>query len=142
MEVDVGKTVVRSEGGMAFRGEGASGHGVLMDAGASVGGADSAARPVEVMLCSLGGCTGMDVLSLLRKMRTEPKRIRIEIEDERASEYPKIVTKLHLIYVVEGDVPEENLEKAIDLSLSKYCPIANALAGVAEITSEYRIEAA
>ena len=137
----MGTTIVRFEGGMAFRGQGASGHDVAMDAGSSAGGADAAARPVEVLLCSLGGCTGMDVVSLLRKMRTEPTALRVEIEDERATEYPKVITKLHLTYVVEGDVPEENLVKAIDLSLAKYCPIANTLAGVAEITSEYRIEA-
>jgi len=134
-------TIVRYEGGMAFRGQGASGHDVMMDAADSVGGADCAARPVEVLLCSLGGCTGMDVVALLRKMRTEPTGLRVEIKDERAGDYPKVITKLHLTYIVEGDVPEENVAKAIDLSLAKYCPIANTLAGVAEVTSEYRIEA-
>jgi len=137
----MGTTVIRYEGGMAFRGQGASGHGVAMDAGSSVGGADAAARPVEVLLCSLGGCTGMDVVSFLRKMRTEPTALRVEIEDERAADYPKVITKLHLTYIVEGDVPEENLSKAIKLSLAKYCPIANTLGGVADITSEYRIGA-
>jgi len=138
----MGKTVVQYEGGMRFCGTGGSGHEVLMDAGESVGGADSAARPVETLLCSLGGCTGMDVVSLLRKMRADLKGLRVEIEDERATDYPKVITKLHLAYVVEGKVPEDALKKAIDLSLAKYCPIANSLAGVAEITSEYRIEAA
>lgn len=135
----MGTTIVRYEGGMAFRGQGASGHDVAMDASAEVGGADKAARPVETLLCSLGGCTGMDVISLLRKMRTEPTSLTVEIEDERALHYPKVITKLHLTYIVEGSVPEENLVKAIDLSLAKYCPIARTLAGVAEITSEYRI---
>jgi putative redox protein len=133
-------TIVRYEGGMAFRGRGASGHDVLMDAAPDVGGENKAARPVEVLLCSLGGCTGMDVVALLRKMRTEPKALRVEIEDERAAEYPKVITKLHLTYVVAGDVPAKNVEKAIELSLAKYCPIANTLAGVAEITSELRFE--
>jgi len=135
----MGKTFVEYAGGMAFRGSGASGHEVLMDASGEVGGKDSAPRPVEVLLCSLGGCTGMDVISLLRKMKTEPTALRVEIDDERAPEYPKIVTKLHLTYIVEGNVPEGNVTKAIDLSLSKYCPIANTLAGVARITYEVRI---
>ena len=138
----MGKTIVQYEGGMRFCGIGGSGHEVLMDAGENVGGADSAARPVEVLLCSLGGCTGMDIVSLLRKMRAELKDLRVEIEDERATDYPKVITRLHLTYVVEGKVSEDALKKAIDLSLAKYCPIANSLAGVAEITSEYRIEAA
>jgi putative redox protein len=135
----MGQTVVEYTGGMAFRGSGASGHEVLMDASDKVGGEDSAPRPVEVLLCSLGGCTGMDVISLLRKMKTEPTSLRIEIDDERAPEYPKVITKLHLTYIVEGNVPEENAAKAIDLSLSKYCPIANTLTGVARITYELRI---
>ncbi len=131
---------VTYEGGMKFVGRGESGHPVVMDSSPRVGGADSAARPVEVMLSSLGGCTGMDVVSILRKMKTEPEAFHIEIETERTPDYPKVFTAIHLIYVVKGDVPEENLKKAIDLSLEKYCPIANTLSGVAKITSSYRIE--
>lgn len=136
----MGKTTVTFVGGMQFVGQGDSGHEVHMDASPKVGGSDSAARPLEVLLCALGGCTGMDVISILRKMKTEPSSLRIEIQDERASEYPKVITKLHIIYRVTGAVPEANLKKAIELSLSKYCPISNTLAGVSEITSEAIIE--
>ena len=133
-------TTVRFIKGMRFVGQGQSGHEVHMDATPKVGGDDSAARPLEVLFCALGGCTGMDVISILRKMKTEPTSLQIEITDERAVEYPKVITKLHLTYRVAGEVPEENLEKAIALSLSKYCPITNTLAGVAEITSEIVLE--
>ena len=75
-------------------------------------------------------------------MKTEPKSLRIEIEDERATEYPKVIRKLRLVYVAAGDVPEENLRKAVELSLAKYCPIANTLAGVAQISYEARVDAA
>ncbi len=136
----MGKTVVEFIEGMKFVGQGKSGHQVMMDSAPASGGSDSAARPVEVLLASLGGCTGMDVVSILRKMKTEPKSLKVEIEDERATEYPKVFTKLHLSYYVTGEVPESNLQKAIDLSLAKYCPIANTLAGIAEITSSYVIE--
>jgi putative redox protein len=136
----MGRTVVRYEGGMKFVGQGKSGHPVAMDAAAEVGGADSAARPIEALLCSLGACTGMDVISILRKMRTEPTALAIELEDERGTEYPKAIKKVHLVYRVKGQVPEANLRKAIDLSLSTYCPIANSLSGVAQITTEYVIE--
>ena len=128
-------------GGMRFVGTGGSGHEVAMDAAEPHGG-DSAARPVETLLCALGVCTGMDVVSILRKMKTEPKSLRIEIEDERATEYPKVIRKLRLVYVAAGDVPEENLRKAVELSLAKYCPIANTLAGVAQISYEARVDAA
>ncbi len=132
----MGKTTVTLVEGMQFIGKGNSGHGVHMDASPEVGGRDSAARPLEVLFCALGGCTGMDIVSILRKMKTEPSSLRIEIQDERASEYPKVITKLHIIYRVAGAVPEANLKKAIELSLGKYCPITNTLAGVTEITSE------
>jgi len=137
----MGKTIVEYSGGMAFVGKVASGHDVHMDAGETVGGIDSAPRPVEILLSSLGGCTGMDVVSVLRKMKTEPKSLQIEIQDERASEYPKVFTKIHLIYRVRGEVPERNLIKAIELSLAKYCPITNTLRGVSEITYEVSMQA-
>lgn len=137
----MGRTIVEYTGGMAFVGKVASGHRVMMDAGESSGGSDTAARPVEVLLSSLGGCTGMDVVSILRKMKTEPKTLHIEIEDERAPDYPKVITKIHLIYKVTGAVPEENLTKAIEMSLAKYCPIANTLAGVSKISYEASVTA-
>ena len=132
----MGKTTVTLVEGMQFVGKGERGHGVLMDASLKGGGSDSAATPLEAFLCALGGCTGMDVISILRKMRTAPTSLQIEITDERAAEHPKVITKLHIIYRVTGAVPEVNLKKAIELSLSKYCPITNTLAGVTEITSE------
>jgi len=129
-------TMVKLIEGMQFTGQGESKHEVHMDASQKFGGTDSAARPLEVMLCALGGCTGMDVVSILRKMKTEPRSLQIEITDDQASDYPKVFTKLHLTYRVTGAVPQDNLQKAIDLSLSKYCPITNTLVGVVEITSE------
>jgi len=131
---------VTFDGGMKFVGRGESGHEVWMDASAKAGGADKAARPIEVLLSALGGCTGMDVISILRKMRTEPDALRIEIVGERAKGHPTHFTRIHLTYVVSGDVTKEKIEKAIELSLTKYCSVANTLAGVAEITSEVRFE--
>ena len=133
-------TVVKLVEGMQFVGRSTSGHAVLMDSSEKVGGSDSAARPVEVMLCSLGGCTGMDVISILRKMKTEPDDLRVEIKDTRAPDYPKVFTDIHIVYRVRGNVPEANLKKAIELSLTKYCPISNSLARIAKVTSEYVIE--
>jgi putative redox protein len=131
---------VTLEGGMRFIGRGEDGHDTAMDAHPKNGGADSAARPISVLLSSLGGCSGMDVISILRKMQAEPEGLHIEIDGERADELPRPFTKIHLTYVVTGDVPEEKLKRAIDLSLERYCPVAASLAGVAKITSDYRIE--
>ncbi len=136
----MGKTFVKFAGGMHFIGRGESGHAVLMDADPRVGGENSAARPVETMLSALGGCTGMDVISILRKMRTVPTSFTIEIEDERASEYPKVLTKVHIVYRFKGDVPKENVDKAIKLSMERYCPIINVINKVAEVSWESIIE--
>ncbi|MCX6091303.1 MAG: OsmC family protein [Candidatus Bipolaricaulota bacterium] len=133
-------TVVTYTGGMRFVGRGASGHDVVMDASETSGGHNTAARPVEVLLASLGACTGMDVIAILRKSQDVPTTFRVEIADERATDYPKVLKRIHLSYVVSGEVPRERLEKAIELSLAKYCPIANSLAGIAEITYETRFE--
>jgi putative redox protein len=133
-------TVVTHTGGMRFVGRGVSGHEVVMDASQTNGGNDQAARPVEVLLASLGACTGMDVVAILRKSHHVPTAFRVEIADERSEEYPKVLKKIHLTYVVSSEVPRERLETAIELSLAKYCPIANSLAGVADITYEMRFE--
>jgi len=92
--------------GLRFVGLPPSGHAVLMDGAKEVGGEDSAPRPTELLLIALGGCTGMDVVSILQKMRTPPRRFWVEIQAERASEHPKAVRKVHLLYTAEG-VPEE-----------------------------------
>jgi len=130
---------VKLDSGMRFVAETARGHTFAMDASEEGGGANSGPSPVEVMLSSLAGCSGMDVIAILRRMRTEPSRLEVEVSGERAEEKPRPFTHIHLIYVVVGDVPEANVRKAIDLSLSKYCPVANTLNGVAEITSEIRM---
>ena len=113
--------------GLRFVGLPPSGHAVVMDGAKEVGGEDSAARPTELLLIALGGCTGMDVVSILQKMRTPPRRFRVEIQAERAPEHPKAVRKVHLLYVAEG-VPEENLRKAAQLSQERYCSVAHSLA--------------
>lgn len=135
----MGRTSVRYEKGMRFVGRVKSGHDVPMDASAEGGGQDGAARPVELLLCALGGCTGMDVVSILRKMRTEPASLEIDVEDDRREDHPKAIRGVHLVYRVTGALPEENLRKAIELSLSKYCSVANSLECGPRITWEVQI---
>lgn len=135
----MGNTHVRLVEGMQFVARGESGHAVIMDSGPKVGGNDTASRPVEVLLCALGGCTGMDVISILRKMRTVPKEFSVEIDDERAPEHPKVLTRIHFVYRFVGDVPEANAKKAIELSMQRYCPITNMVNKTAEVTWEYII---
>ena len=136
----MGNTYVKLVEGMQFVARGESGHAVIMDSDPKVGGDNTASRPVEVLLCALGGCTGMDVISILRKMRTVPTEFSVQIEDERASEHPKVLTRIHFVYRFSGDIPEANVKKAIELSMQRYCPITNMVNKTAEVTWEYQIK--
>ncbi len=124
---------VNWDGGMRFVGVGPSGHGMAMDAAPEVGGGNTAPRPTELLLAALGGCTGMDVVSILEKMRTPPQTLEIEISGERSPEHPKAFRRIRILFRAEG-VPEENLRKAVQLSRERYCSVAHSLS--AEITTE------
>ena len=97
VEVDVSWT-----GGMAFEGRGPSGHTVLLDAAAESGGENRGSRPMELLLVALGGCTGMDVVSILKKMKQEITGFRISVQGERAPEHPKVYTDITLTYSLTG----------------------------------------
>lgn len=114
-----------------------SGHHVVMDALPQVGGNDEGARPKELMLASLAGCTGMDVVSILKKMRVEPAYFNIRVEAEMTEEHPKHYTAMHIIYEFKGEnLDIEKLQKAIDLSQERYCGVSFAYRKAMEITSE------
>ncbi len=130
---------VRFVDGMQFVGTSASGHAVVMDAPTDVGGTDTGPTPMEMVLIALGGCTGMDVVSILRKMQVPFTRFEMAIQGERAPEHPKNFTKIQIVYKVWGDVPEEKVKRAIDLSLEKYCSVSNSLKPKAEISYTYQI---
>jgi putative redox protein len=121
--------------GMRFVGLGPSGHAVLMDSSPQVGGEDSAPRPTELLLFALGGCTGMDIVSILQKMRTPPRKLEVRLVAERAPEHPKAIRRVHLTYRAEG-VPEENLRKAAQLSQERYCSVAHSLSAELSLSVE------
>jgi putative redox protein len=132
--------VIRWNEGLQFKGNGSSGHEVVLDSSKDVGGLDQAARPVEMMLLSLCGCTGMDVVSVLNKMRVSYDRFEVGVSGQRETDYPKRFTALELNYHIWGsDIDEEKLLKAINLSLDRYCPIANTLKHALDLTFKYEI---
>ncbi len=98
-----------------------------------------AMSPMKALLASLGGCTGIDVLMILQKMREDVKEVNVYIDYERAKEYPKIYTKINLKYVVIGNVKKESVEKAIKLSEEKYCSVSAMLSKTTEINRSYEI---
>ncbi len=135
------KVEVKFVDGMTFIGKGDSNHWVVMDGAETVGGSDAGTRPMELLLVSLGGCTGMDVVSILRKKRVKFDRFEIKITGERAEEHPKVYTKVDIEYLIYGkDIREKDVEQAIELSQSKYCSVSAILRkSGAEVNYTYKI---
>ncbi len=126
--------------GLQFVSHAGSGHGILMDAAGKVGGTDTGPRPMELILHSLAGCTGMDVVSLLGKMRVEFTGLEINIKAEKAKEHPKTYTRIDLEYVITGtDIDESKVRKAIDLSQDKYCSVSAMLRKHCPVSHTLRI---
>lgn len=125
--------------GASWRAETESGHSLVVDGAPEIGGLGLGARPLELMLLGLGGCTAMDVLSILRKKRQRVVDCRVELSAERAEEHPRVFTQIHIHFKVIGDVQETAVERAIELSHSKYCSAHKMLSATAEITSSFEV---
>ncbi|MDI6870423.1 MAG: OsmC family protein [Bacillota bacterium] len=135
----MGPIAVEWTGGMAFVGRNGEGHRISMDAAPAVGGGGAAPRPTELVLIALGGCTGMDVVSILRKMQQPLESLAMTIEADRAGEHPKVFTAVRLLYRLTGQgLDPAKVRRAIDLSLSKYCTVGNMLNKTAAIS--YQVE--
>ncbi len=135
------KVEVKFVEGMAFIGRGDSNHWVVMDGAETVGGSGAGTRPMELVLIALGGCTGMDVVSILRKKRVKFDKFEMKISGERAEEHPKVYTKVNIEYLIYGkDIREKDVERAIELSQTKYCSVSAILKkSGAEVNYTYKI---
>ncbi|MBE3595392.1 MAG: OsmC family protein [Candidatus Carbobacillus altaicus] len=132
------RTHLEWKGQMAFEAVGESGHVVRIDAAESVGGTNSGPRPMELVLHGLGGCTSIDIVSILNKMREPMETLHVDIEAERAEDHPKRFTKIHLHYRLTGDgLDEKKVHRAIELSMHKYCSASASLN--AELTYSFEI---
>lgn len=117
-----------------------SNHAIIVDAGKEMS-YDQGSRPKELVLMGLIGCTGMDVVSLLRKMRVPFKDITITADAESTTEHPKIFKKIHITYSIIGDnIDEKKVEKAITLSQERYCGVTAMLKKSSDITYSYTIK--
>ena len=115
-------------------------HEIVIDAVDNVGGEDRGPRPKPLMLASLAGCTGMDVISILKKMRVEPDYFNVVVEGELTEEHPKHFYKMHVIYEFKGkNLPMEKLKKAVSLSEDRYCGVSVTYKQTMELTSEIKI---
>lgn len=95
--------------------------------------------PMELLLLSLGGCTGMDVVSILEKMGVKPIGFEVRIKAERAKEHPRVYTRIELEYLARGDVPEDKLARAIQLSWERYCSVSAMLRPKVKLEYHYRV---
>jgi putative redox protein len=124
---------------MAFEAE-INGHKIILDAETEVGGENRGPQPKPFMLVALGGCTAMDVISILKKMRVKVDKFNVHVEGDLTEEHPKLYYKMHVIYEFTGNnLPVDKLKKAVDLSENKYCGVSAVYKKVMKLTSEIKI---
>lgn len=125
---------------MYFEGSASSGHKLTMDADDESGGNNKGFRPTELLLVGFGGCSGMDVISILRKKRQNVTGLEMNVKGEKADSHPHVYKEVHIEYVVKGKgIEKEAVERAVNLSLEKYCSVGATLGKAGKITHSYRI---
>lgn len=124
------------KGNMKFEAD-VDGHSVVVDATADVGGEDAGPRPKRLMLVALAGCTGMDVVSLLKKMRVDFEDLNIIVEGDVTEEHPKHYEKMHVKYKFKGkNLDPDKLKKAVDMSQERYCGVSAVYKKAMEVSYE------
>src|SRR5215469_13716675 len=128
------------EGGMRFTAESGSGHHVTLDAAEHGGGQNAGFRPMELLLVGLAGCTGMDVISILRKKRQDVTGYQVQVRGVRAEEHPMVFVEITVEHIVTGHaVQPEAVARAIQLSEERYCGAGAMLGKVAHLAHTYRL---
>jgi putative redox protein len=134
------RVTVALEQGMRFRGTDEGGLSIVMDAAAASGGQDGGPSPMRVLAMALGGCTGMDVIAILRKMRQDVTAYEVLVSGPRADAHPQVFTALEVEHVVRGrGVVPSSVRRAVELSATRYCPASAMLAHAAPLTHRYRV---
>ena len=136
-EIDVQATL---QGTMQFTVSSATGHTIGLDVTADDGGADQGPTPMELLLMSLAGCTGMDVISILRKQRQQVTSYEVKVHGTRADTHPRVYVEVTVEHIVSGhDIDPQAVSRAIELSSSKYCSVSQTVAKTAKITTSFRV---
>ncbi len=126
--------------GMRFSGISPAGSEITLDAPPDFGGANAGPTPMELMLMALGGCTGMDVISLLRTMRVGVTGYQVRVEGDRADQHPKVYTNIRVEHIVVGeDLDPDKIHRAVEKSATRYCPASAMLKKAARIEEFVRI---
>jgi putative redox protein len=128
------------DGGMSFVAETGSGHAFVMDGAPEAGGRNTGPRPMETVLAGTGGCTAFDVVLIMKRSRQNVTGCEVKLSAERAETDPKVFTKLHMHFIVQGrDIKTSVLENALKLSHEKYCSASAMIGKTAEITYDYEV---
>jgi len=126
--------------GLTFTGTASTGYKVPLGADSSLGGENDGFRPMELMAISLAGCTAMDTISILQKKRQQVTGFEVRVRTERTTEHPRVFTKMDVTYIVTGkQIDQAAVERAIELSETKYCPAQAMLSKAVEITHSHQI---
>ncbi len=134
------KITAKWSGNMAFQLH-QDGHKFYLDASEDVGGNNKGPRPKALLLSGLAGCTGMDVVSILKKMKITDYQLEIDISGELTDEHPKVYNKILIQYIFTGkDLPLAKLQKAVELSETRYCGVSAMLGKTAEIKTKITLK--
>lgn len=132
---------VKWAGNMQFVGQSGTGHAIVLDASPDFGGENSGMRPMELLLIGLGSCSGMDIVSILKKKKQDLRDLEIRIKGQQAENYPKRFTEIDIEFIIKGkNISEDAVKRAIELSMEKYCSVKATLEHSAKITHSYKIE--
>ena len=116
------------------------GHTVILDGASAIGGHDAGMRPMQLLLAGIGGCSAIDIISILRKQRQPLDDIKIVINGERETDkVPSLFTDIHLHYDLFGDLDEQKVKRAVALSVDQYCSVGKMLEKAAKITYDFTI---
>lgn len=131
---------VKQVQGITFVGKTDSNHWITMDGPENFYGSNAGIRPKELILLSLAGCTGSDVIAILQKKKVDLKGFEVNIKAEQQEEHPQVFTKIHLEFMFYGkNIAEKDVERAIELSQTKYCSVTVMLQKAVEITHSFKI---
>ena len=125
--------------GFKFEATNSLGKSAVLDGPAGIGGSDDGLRPMEMVLMGLAGCSSFDLVSILQKQRQTVEDLDIKVQGERSDNVPSVYEKIHMVFSLKGEIDPKKLEKALELSVEKYCSVAAMLNSTAKITYEYKI---
>lgn len=135
------EAIIKQVKGITLLAKSDSNHWVVMDGSDKFGGSLAGSSPKELLMFALGGCTAMDVIPILAKRKAPVENVEVKISGNVREEHPQVFTELHVEYIFYGNgINKEDVERAIELSTTKYCAVSAMLKPVVKITNSYRIE--